>query len=102
MEIEVNPLAEVIDINKDYREAISDRFTVADNGDLTIHVHPGYDYEITHDRLSERDWLSHIKSKSWPAFDFGDFVVAYFHACTKAGLRTVTVDLARFTNEYYK
>lgn len=92
----------IIDMNADYREQINPRFTIADNGDLTIHVREGYDYEITHDRLKESDWIGHISRKGWQDFNFGDFVIAYLYACHKVGIKQVLVDTRDFTDKKYK
>ena len=59
---------------------------ISKQGDLT---HIKRDYYISHDRLSEDDWLLHLITKGW--FDANTFLPAYFEACKRAGIKEVTI-----------
>ncbi len=72
------------------------RFTIEPNGDLTIHVKPGYDYETDKACLKDKYFVGNIAGKTWPNFDFGTFMKAYFAACYKSGIREITIDTSYF------
>lgn len=59
---------------------------VDSDGDL---VHPERGYDITSDRLDEKDWILHLSEKSW--VNFNDFIPAYLYALSLAGISEVSI-----------
>ena len=66
-------------------ERFNEDWAISDDGDL---LGLGY-YLISSHRLKEGNWLLHLMGKKW--FDANTFIPAYFEACRRAGLKTVTV-----------
>ena len=50
------------------------------------------DYIIEKNRLTEDDWLTHMRGKM-DTDEFGEFVCAYFKACEMAGIKELKVTL---------
>lgn len=77
------------------------RISVFENGDLTIHVKPGYDYEADLACLKDKFFVGSIAGKTWrPRIDFGAFMKAYLCACAKAGLHDVTINTDYFLDSF--
>jgi dipeptidyl aminopeptidase/acylaminoacyl peptidase len=51
----------------------------------------GGTYIITRDRLTEKDWISHLRSKGW--IDFNEFIYAYWCVLARLGVRTITIEV---------
>lgn len=93
-----------IDPSKDYRQTLT-MWRVDEDGNL-IWVKTKYganrsDYVIEKERLTEDDWLTHMRGKM-DADEFGEFACAYFKACEMAGITELTVTLRGEFNYAFK
>lgn len=59
------------------------------------------DYIIEKSRLTEDDWLTHMKDKM-DVDEYGEFVCAYFKACEMAGIKELKITLRGDFNEAFK
>ena len=83
--------------SKDYRLELK-QFKVNRRGDLLIN-RDGTDLNnwevlIPKYRLTESDWISHMKEKAY--CNFGEFVCSYLKALEIAGVKTMTIDIYGF------
>ena len=86
------------DPSKDYRRELN-QFRVNRRGDLLIHrgrtrLNDGWEIFIPKNRLTESDWIAHIRTKTY--CDFGEFVCAYLKALEMAGVKSLTIDIYGF------
>ena len=89
-----------IDPSKDYRRELN-QFRVNKRGDLLIHrdrtkSNDGWEIFIPKKRLTESDWISHIRTKAY--CDFGEFVCAYLKALEIAGVKNLTIQIYGFND----
>ena len=87
-----------LDPSKDYRRELN-QFRVNRHGDLLINrnrtkSNNGWEILISKNRLTESDWIAHIRTKAY--CDFGEFVCAYLKALEMAGVKTLTIDIYGF------
>ena len=87
-----------LDPSKDYRRELN-QFRVNRRGDLLIHrgrtrLNDGWEIFIPKNRLTESDWIAHIRTKAY--CDFGEFVCAYLKALEMAGVKSLTIDIYGF------
>lgn len=92
----------LLDPSKDYRRALS-KYRVNKRGDLLIQrnrtsFNGGWEILIPRNRLTECDWVSHMKEKGY--CNFGDFVCAYMKALEKAGIRKLEVVIYGFDDSF--
>ena len=85
----------LIDPSKDYRQKLT-MWRVDEHGNLiwlkTKYGTDKSDYIIEKNRLTEDDWLTHMRGKM-DTDEFGEFVCAYFKACEMAGIKELKVTL---------
>lgn len=62
-------------------------WTIEEDGTM---VHKITNYYIEGDRLNEGNWIAHMSDKTW--VDLRAFLAAYFAACCRRGLTTVSLD----------
>lgn len=89
-----------IDPNKDYRRELN-QFRVNKHGDLLIRrnrtkLNDGWEIFISKNRLTESDWIAHIRTKAY--CDFGEFVCAYLKALEIAGVRNLSITIYGFND----
>ena len=87
-----------IDPSKDYRRELN-QFRLNRHGDLLIRrnrtkLNDGWEIFIPRNRLTESDWIAHIRTKAY--CDFGEFVCAYLKALEKAGVRNLNIAIYGF------
>ena len=87
-----------IDPSKDYRRELN-LFRVNKRGDLLIHrdrtkLNDGWEILIPRNRLTESDWISHMRQKAY--MNFGEFVCAYLKALEMAGVKTLNIVIYGF------
>ena len=88
----------LIDPSKDYRRELN-QFRVNRRGDLLIYrgrtkLNDGWEIFIPRNRLTESDWIAHIRTKAY--CDFGEFVCAYLKALERIGVRELSISLYGF------
>lgn len=88
----------MLDFSKDYRRELK-HWKIDKDGNLIwlfnkYGTNKSY-YVITKERLSEDDWLSHMKEKL-DNDEYGEFVYAYLAACERAGIRELTINIYGF------
>ncbi len=82
----------------DYRRELS-KFRVNNNGDLlTLSRNGRWETLIPKQRLTEPDWISHMKEKGF--LNFGEFVCAYLKALEMHGIRNLQIVLYGFDSDY--
>lgn len=87
-----------LDPRKDYRRELN-QYRVNKRGDLLIHrdrtrLNDGWEIFIPRNRLTESDWIAHIRTKAY--CDFGEFVCAYLKALERAGVKSLNIDIYGF------
>lgn len=83
-----------IDPRKDYRRPLN-QFRVNRRGDLLIHRdRTQWEILIPRNRLTESDWISHMRQKAY--MDFGEFVCAYLKALEIAGIKNLNMMIYGF------
>lgn len=87
-----------LDFSEEYRRPLN-QFKVNKRGDLLIHrgrtkLNDGWEILIPRNRLTEPEWISHIKTKAY--CDFGEFVRAYMKALEMAGIHSLTIAIYGF------
>lgn len=87
-----------IDPSADYRRPLN-QFRVNKRGDLLIRrnrtrLNDGWEILITKERLTEEDWISHMRQKAY--MDFGEFVCAYLKALEIAGVKNLNIMIYGF------
>lgn len=88
----------ILDPRKDYRRELN-QFRVNKRGDLLIHrnrtkLNDGWEIFIPKNRLTESEWISHIRTKAY--CDFGEFVNAYLKALEIAGVKNLNISIYGF------
>lgn len=88
----------LIDPSKDYRRELN-HFRVSKRGDLLIQrgrtkLNDGWEILIPRNRLTESDWISHMRQKAY--MNFGEFVCAYLKALEMAGVKTLNIVIYGF------
>ena len=68
-------------------DAKTNPWTIEADGTM---VHKENNYYIAGYRLNEDNWIAHMAEKSW--VDLRAFLAAYFAACCRRGLTTVSLD----------
>lgn len=94
----------VLDFSKDYRKTLA-MWRVDKDGNLVwvktkFGTNKTY-YIIEKSRLTEDDWLSHMRGKM-DVDEFGEFVCAYFKACEMAGIKELKITLRGEFNRDFK
>lgn len=89
---------EFLDPRKDYRRPL-DQFRVNRRGDLLIRrdrtrMNDGWEILIPKERLTESDWISHMRQKGF--MDFGHFVCAYMKALEMRGVKSLQISIYGF------
>lgn len=94
----------ILDPKKDYRHKLT-MWQVNKHGDLVwVKDKRGHNrsyYVIEKERLTEGDWLTHMRGKM-DADEFGEFACAYFKACEMAGITELKVTLRGEFNMAFK
>ena len=84
----------LIDPSKDYRKELN-QFRLSKRGDLLIHRdRTKWEILIPRNRLTESDWISHMRQKAY--MNFGEFVCAYLKALEIAGVKTLNIVIYGF------
>ena len=83
-----------IDPSKDYRRELN-QFRVNGHGDLLINRFGRWECLIERDRLTESDWIAHIRQKAYIK-DYGAFICAYMKALEIAGVRSLNIAIYGF------
>lgn len=88
----------LIDPRKDYRRPLN-QFKVNKRGDLLINrgrtkLNDGWEIFIPRNRLTESDWISHIRTKAY--CDYGQFVCAYMKALERLGIKSLNISIYGF------
>lgn len=88
----------LLDPNEDYRRELN-QFKVNKRGDLLIHrnrtkLNNGWEIFIPKNRLTESEWISHIRTKAY--CDFGEFVCAYMKALERLGIKSLNISIYGF------
>ena len=85
----------ILDPSKDYRQTLT-MWRVDKDGNLVwVKTKNGTNksyYIIEKNRLTEDDWLTHMRGKM-DTDEFGEFACAYFKACEMAGITELKVKL---------
>lgn len=87
----------LIDPSVDYRRELS-RFRVNGRGDLLFMQNNRWEIMISHERLTECDWISHMVGKSYVTF--GEFVAAYLKALERVGIRNLNIAVYGFDDSF--
>lgn len=87
-----------IDPTEDYRRPL-DMFRTNKRGDLLIHrdrtrLNDGWEILIPRNRLTESDWLSHMRQKAY--MNYGEFVCAYMKALERLGIKSLNISIYGF------
>lgn len=64
---------------------------VSNKGTLTCKRDNGFTYDIHFDRLTENNWIQHMREKIW--VDMNDFIPAYFEALRRRGIKELTIKI---------
>ena len=94
----------MIDPSKDYREKLTMWRIDKDGNLIWVKTKNGTnksDYIIEKSRLTEGDWLTHMRGKM-DVDEFGEFACAYFKACEMAGIKELKVTLRGEFNQSSK
>jgi hypothetical protein len=94
----------VLDSSKDYQKTLT-MWRVDKDGNLVwvktkFGTNKTY-YIIEKSRLTEDDWLTHMRGKM-DVDEFGEFVCAYFKACEMAGIKELKITLRGEFNRDFK
>ena len=83
-----------LDPRKDYRKPL-DQCRVNKRGDLLIQRdRTKWEILIPRNRLTESDWISHMRQKAY--MDFGEFCFAYLKALEIAGFKNLIITIYGF------
>ena len=88
----------LIDPRKDYRRPLN-QYKQNRHGDLMILRHGQWEVLIERERLTEPEWIAHLRAKQYISDgnnDFGNFVRAYCKALERLGIKSLVISVYGF------